>query len=245
MLLCLLTNFCWLTEAFNVYVRYVISCDWLTFSWCQALALHTLIMVPEGCNISLHGVPPLHMVSRNPALLQQQLARHAHSGESHNMGTCLDTCFALSDVAWLGWHEFTKACGTTHLRCCCVEIFAYLCFCFSVFWFLLGSDIPVLGVMCGICVIVAGIHTCRRFISGSLRGRNSSVGSAWARCPQRRGFDPPLGIFSGSGDFSLGVNMGSNSIPPKTLLDESINRGLVRAHMHFIARTQKILTFMS
>ena len=31
--------------------------------------------------------------------------------------------------------------------------------------------------------------------------------------------------------------MGSNSIPPKTLSDESINRGLVCAHMHFIART--------
>ena len=46
-------------------------------------------------------------------------------------------------------------------------------------------------------------------------GRNSSVGSVWARCPQRRGFDPPLGTFSGRGDFSLGVNMGSNSIPPK------------------------------
>ena len=53
------------------------------------------------------------------------------------------------------------------------------------------------------------------------------------------------GDISGRGDFSLGVNMGSNSIPPKTLSDESINRGLVCAHMHFIARTQKILTFMS
>ena len=78
-----------------------------------------------------------------------------------------------------------------------------------------------------------------------LGGRNSSVGSAWARCPQRCGFDPPLGTFSGRGDFSLGVNMGSNSIPPTTLSDESINRGLVCAHMHFIARTQKILTFVS
>ena len=76
-------------------------------------------------------------------------------------------------------------------------------------------------------------------------GRNSSVGSAWAHCPQRRGFDPPLGTFSGRRDFSLGVNMGSNSIPPKTLSDESINRGLVCEHMHFITRTQKILTFMS
>ena len=78
-----------------------------------------------------------------------------------------------------------------------------------------------------------------------LGDRNSSVGSAWARCPQRRRFDPPLGTFSGRGDFSLGVNMGSNSIPPKTPPDESINRGLVCAHIHFNARTQKILTFMS
>ena len=73
------------------------------------------------------------------------------------------------------------------------------------------------------------------FVSG---GRNSSVGSAWARCPQRRGFDPPLGTFSGRGD---GFKLHS----PKTLSDESINRGVVCAHMHFIARTQKILTFMS
>ena len=78
-----------------------------------------------------------------------------------------------------------------------------------------------------------------------IRGPEQLVGSVWARRPQRRGFDPPLGKFSCRGDFSLGVNMGSNSIPPKTLLDESINRGLVCAHMHFIARTQKILTFMS
>ena len=33
--------------------------------------------------------------------------------------------------------------------------------------------------------------------------------------------------------------MGSNSIPPKTPSDESINRGLVCAHMHFIAQTQR------
>ncbi|XP_076468573.1 C2 domain-containing protein 3-like isoform X2 [Babylonia areolata] len=45
----------------------------------EVLPLHTLIVVPEGCNISLHGVPPLHMVSRNPALLQQQL-QHGSSG---------------------------------------------------------------------------------------------------------------------------------------------------------------------
>ena len=33
--------------------------------------------------------------------------------------------------------------------------------------------------------------------------------------------------------------------PPKTLLGESINGGLVCAHMHSIPWTQKILTFMS
>ena len=89
------------------------------------------------------------------------------------------------------------------------------------------------------------VRTCFNTKGG---GRNSSfgrVGSAWARCPQRRGFDPPLRTISGRGDFSLGVNMSSSSIPPKTLSDESINRGLVCAHMHFIAQTQKILTFMS
>ena len=38
--------------------------------------------------------------------------------------------------------------------------------------------------------------------------------------------------------------MVSDSIPKK-LLDECINLGLVCAHMHSIAKTQKILTFMS
>ena len=31
--------------------------------------------------------------------------------------------------------------------------------------------------------------------------------------------------------------MGSDSIPQKTLSHESINRGLVCAHMHFVAQT--------
>ena len=92
-------------------------------------------------------------------------------------------------------------------------------------------------VIVGPCFYFVSVHY--------LSDTGVSVGSVWARCPQRRGFDPPLGTFSGRGDFSLGVNMGSNSIPPKTLSDESINRGLVRARMHFIARTQKMLTFMS
>ena len=39
--------------------------------------------------------------------------------------------------------------------------------------------------------------------------------------------------------------MGFDSSPPKTLLDDSINRGLVCAHMHLIVRIKKILTFIS
>ena len=38
---------------------------------------------------------------------------------------------------------------------------------------------------------------------------------------QQCGFDPTLG----RGDFSYGLNMGSDSIPQKTLSDESVNRG--------------------
>ena len=87
-------------------------------------------------------------------------------------------------------------------------------------------------------------QVCSAMLENVGGGWNSSVGSAWGHCSQRHWFDPPLGTFSGGGDFSLGVNMGSNSIPPKTPSDESINRGLVCAYMHFIARTQKILTFM-
>ena len=48
-------------------------------------------------------------------------------------------------------------------------------------------------------------------------------------------------IFFGRGDFSLGFGLHS----PKSVSDESINWGLVCAHMHSIARTQKILMFMS
>ena len=75
--------------------------------------------------------------------------------------------------------------------------------------------------------------------SNICRGRNSSVGSAWARCPQRRGFDPPLGTFSAEGIFPLELTWVQTPFP-KTPSDESINRGLVCANMHFIARTQKI-----
>ena len=54
----------------------------------------------------------------------------------------------------------------------------------------------------------------------------------WGNCPVE-------------GIFPLELTGVQTPFPPKTLSDETINRGLVRAHMHFITRTQKILTFMS
>ena len=53
------------------------------------------------------------------------------------------------------------------------------------------------------------------------------------------------GHFPVEGIFPLELTWVQTPFPPKTPSDESINRGLVCAHMHFIARTQKILTFMS
>ena len=50
---------------------------------------------------------------------------------------------------------------------------------------------------------------------------------------------------SGRGDLSFGVNMGSDSIPPKLFRWEYEPRSSLCAHMHSIAWTQKILTFMS
>ena len=49
------------------------------------------------------------------------------------------------------------------------------------------------------------------------RGRNSSVGSAWARCPQHRWFDPPLGTFSVEGIFPLELTWVQTPFPPKLL----------------------------
>ena len=48
-------------------------------------------------------------------------------------------------------------------------------------------------------------------------GRNSSVGSAWARCPQRCGFDPPLGTFSVEGIFPLELTWVQTPFPKKLL----------------------------
>ena len=48
-------------------------------------------------------------------------------------------------------------------------------------------------------------------------GRNSSVGSAWARCPQRCGFEPPLGIFLVEGIFPLELTWVQTPFPQKLL----------------------------
>ena len=53
------------------------------------------------------------------------------------------------------------------------------------------------------------------------------------------------GHFPVEGIFPLELTWVQTPFPPKTLSDESINRGLVCAHMHLITQTQKILTFMS
>ena len=50
-----------------------------------------------------------------------------------------------------------------------------------------------------------------------LGGWNSSVGSAWARCPQRRRFDPPLGTFSVEGIFPLELTWVQTPFPQKLL----------------------------
>ena len=76
-------------------------------------------------------------------------------------------------------------------------------------------------------------------------GRNSSLVVFGLAVHSVAGSILLWGNFPVEGIFPLELTMGSNSIPPKTLSDESINRGLVCAHIHFIARIQKILTFMS
>ena len=53
------------------------------------------------------------------------------------------------------------------------------------------------------------------------------------------------GHFPVEGIFPLELTWVQTPVPQKTPSDESINGGLVCAHMHFVARTQKILTFMS
>ena len=60
----------------------------------------------------------------------------------------------------------------------------------------------------------------------------------WVHCPEWCSIAGSILLWaSGRGDFSLRANMGSDSIPQK-LSDEIINRGLVCAYIHSIARTQ-------
>ena len=84
--------------------------------------------------------------------------------------------------------------------------------------------------------------------------RNSSLGRVLGSLSclmQRRGFHPPLRriFFRKRGFFSLELTWVLTPFcplpPPPTLSDESIYQGLVCAHMHSIARTETILTFMS
>ena len=76
--------------------------------------------------------------------------------------------------------------------------------------------------------------TSRLFGSGQ-RGRHSSLvvfGLAVLLHGNVVGSILLSGLFSSRGDFPHGVNMSSDSIPPKTRLDESINLGLICPHMH-------------
>ena len=62
---------------------------------------------------------------------------------------------------------------------------------------------------------------------------------------QHGGFDPPVGrIFLVEGVFPLEITWALTPFPPNSFRWE-LNRGLDCAHMHSIARIQKILTFMS
>ena len=76
-------------------------------------------------------------------------------------------------------------------------------------------------------------------------GRNSSLVVFRLAVHSVAGSILHWGNFPVQGIFPLELTWVQTPFPQKTLSDESINRGLVCAHMHFIARTQKILTFMS
>ena len=82
-----------------------------------------------------------------------------------------------------------------------------------------------------------------------MRGSGYGAGTAqsvvcWARCPA---WCNVMGVIlpwaSSRGGLSLRVNMGSDTIPPKSIAWE-YKRDLVCAHMHCITHIQKILTFM-
>ena len=103
-------------------------------------------------------------------------------------------------------YEWICVCEQVHT---CVCVCVYMCVCISVCMYV------------RVCVCV---HVCV-FVC-MCGGRNSSLVVFGLAVHSVAGSILLWGKFSGRGDFSLGVNMGSNSIPPKTLSDESINRGL-------------------
>ena len=86
-------------------------------------------------------------------------------------------------------------------------------------------------------IVVVSVSVFRCLGITSDLGRNSLVGDAasWV------GPDPEL---PAEGIFPLEFTWVLTPFP-KTLLDDSINQGLVCAHMHSIAWTQKMMTFMS
>ena len=120
--------------------------------------------------------------------------------------------------------------------CLCTECVCVLCQCYAYANYCYRLCARVTSQSLCVCVLESFIP---------LGGQNSSLVVFGLAVHSVAGSILLWGNFYGRGDFSLGVNMGSNSIPPKTLSDESIDRGLVCAYMHYIARTQKILTFTS
>ncbi|KAK7503764.1 hypothetical protein BaRGS_00004887, partial [Batillaria attramentaria] len=66
----------------------------------EAFTLHTLLMIPEGCSISLRGVPPLHMASRYPALLQQQQPGLQASGGAATRDQMTRNTYLLCRMFW-------------------------------------------------------------------------------------------------------------------------------------------------
>ena len=80
----------------------------------------------------------------------------------------------------------------------------------------------------------------------SFGARTAQLVLCWTHYPAWRSITGSILLWApGRGDFSLRVNMGSDSIPPELFSDESIRWGLVCAHMHSITQTQQILIFMS
>ena len=137
------------------------------------------------------------------------------------------------------WLRFTETRGITavfadYIKSCTVGIHADV---YKSVWIQLGT------------MNINDRYYCTVHFYTSL-GRNNLLALCWAHCHcvmQHHGFDPPLRkSFSVEGILPLELTWVLTPFP-KTLLDESINRGLVCAHTHThsITQTQKIPTLMS